>query len=249
MRRYRSSPGFRLARPPHSIRPDQLRPGPHPYPRPRATRRPRLRVLPEHQRLRVAPVRTASCYRGRPSRARGPQADVIPTKICICQCLFGPRARVETEALIAPFLPRHAESTPSSASIAKKSFHVVGQDQRGAIVLWKKCSRQRHDRALGPGQRGIGLVSYSRGWFDKRLYCSRACRYNYEDEGPRPFPQGSPDASLFAWLFALPTAHRHPNPVRAVVRVRTRETELRLRRPLLTAPPVHDHHAGLPSRR
>ena len=25
-------------------------------------------------------------------------------------------------------------------------------------------------------QRGIGLVSHRRGWFGKRLYCSRACR-------------------------------------------------------------------------
>jgi hypothetical protein len=78
-----------------------------------------------------------------------------------------------------------------------------------------KCSHPRCNRR-------IGLVSYRRGWFDKRVYCSRACRYNYQDEGPRSFPQGSSDASLFAWLFELPTADRHRNPVPALIRVRTR---------------------------
>jgi hypothetical protein len=31
-------------------------------------------------------------------------------------------------------------------------------------------------------KRGIGLVSHRRGWFGRRLYCSRACRSNYVAE-------------------------------------------------------------------
>jgi len=33
--------------------------------------------------------------------------------------------------------------------------------------------------------RGIGLVSHRRGWFNHRLYCSKACRDNYAAPSPR----------------------------------------------------------------
>ena len=58
--------------------------------------------------------------------------------------------------------------------------------------------------------RGIGLVSHRRG-FSKRLYCSRACRHNYAGEWTRSLPQRSADPNLFAWLFALPNTHGHPD--------------------------------------
>jgi hypothetical protein len=55
-------------------------------------------------------------------------------------------------------------------------------------------------------QRGIGLVSHRRGWFGKRLYCSRACRDNYAAElrQPRqPAPRRSSfEPSLFELLVA-----------------------------------------------
>jgi hypothetical protein len=70
-------------------------------------------------------------------------------------------------------------------------------------------------------KRGIGLVSYRRA-FDKRLYCSRTCRYNYVVERLSPLSQRSPDARLFAWLFAAPGADGHPSRIPAVIPVRTR---------------------------
>ena len=51
-------------------------------------------------------------------------------------------------------------------------------------------------------QRGIGLVSHRRGWFGKRLYCSRACRDNYAAELRPSRPQRpSFKPSLFDQLF------------------------------------------------
>jgi hypothetical protein len=58
--------------------------------------------------------------------------------------------------------------------------------------------------------RGVGLVSHRRP-FDKRRYCSRACRYNYAGERLGPLTQRSADARLFAWLFAAPSAAGHPS--------------------------------------
>ncbi len=68
--------------------------------------------------------------------------------------------------------------------------------------------------------RGIGLVSHRRGWFDTRLYCSKACRRNYA-AGARNSPLSpASDTSLFALLFALPGPHRDPVPVPARRRAR-----------------------------
>ena len=70
-------------------------------------------------------------------------------------------------------------------------------------------------------KRGIGLVSHRRA-FNKRLYCSRACRYNYAGERLSPPSQRSADARLFAWLFATGSEDEHPNRIPAVIPVRTR---------------------------
>jgi hypothetical protein len=51
-------------------------------------------------------------------------------------------------------------------------------------------------------QRGIGLVSHRRGWFGKRLYCSRACRDDYAAEPRRPRPPRSFEPSLLELLLA-----------------------------------------------
>jgi hypothetical protein len=50
--------------------------------------------------------------------------------------------------------------------------------------------------------RGIGLVSHRRGWFGKRLYCSRDCRDTYVAEVRQPRVTRSFDSSLFEQLFA-----------------------------------------------
>jgi hypothetical protein len=69
--------------------------------------------------------------------------------------------------------------------------------------------------------RGIGLVSHRRGWFGKRLYCSRGCRDNYAAEQRQPrarrssVPSGF-EPSLFELLFAAASAPRAPVTVQAV---------------------------------
>ena len=47
---------------------------------------------------------------------------------------------------------------------------------------------------------GIGLVSYQRGWLDKRRFCSKKCR---DAAGrPRPSQQERLVGSYFNWLLA-----------------------------------------------
>ena len=59
--------------------------------------------------------------------------------------------------------------------------------------------------------RGIGLVSYRRGWFGNRLYCSRACRDSYTPEPRQPRPMRSSfEPSLFELLVA-PGRRSHPD--------------------------------------
>ena len=53
---------------------------------------------------------------------------------------------------------------------------------------------------------GIGLVSYRRGWFDKRRFCSKKCRDNFTVERPRPSQQERLVGSYFNWLLANATS-------------------------------------------
>ena len=71
--------------------------------------------------------------------------------------------------------------------------------------------------------RGIGLVSHRRGWFGKRLYCSRDCRDNYVAE-VRPVRVTRPfEPSLFEQLFAPANVPGKLVPVRAgAMRARAR---------------------------
>jgi len=55
--------------------------------------------------------------------------------------------------------------------------------------------------------RGIGLVSHRRGWFNNRLYCSKACRDNYVSQ-----PRQALEQRMSLALAAVP--------VRAVARAR-----------------------------
>jgi hypothetical protein len=64
-------------------------------------------------------------------------------------------------------------------------------------------------------RRGIGLVSHRRGWFGKRLYCSRACRDAYVAEA-RPSRATRPfEPSLFELLLAQASAPAKLVPSRA----------------------------------
>ena len=49
---------------------------------------------------------------------------------------------------------------------------------------------------------GIGLVSYRRGWFDKRRFCSKKCRDDFTIERSRPSQQERLIGSYFDWLLA-----------------------------------------------
>jgi hypothetical protein len=53
---------------------------------------------------------------------------------------------------------------------------------------------------------GIGLVSYQRGWFDKRRFCSKKCRDDFAAARPRPSQQEHLAGSYFNWLFANATS-------------------------------------------
>jgi hypothetical protein len=53
---------------------------------------------------------------------------------------------------------------------------------------------------------GIGLVSYRRGWFDKRRFCSKKCRDDFTAARPRASQQERLVDSYFNWLFANATS-------------------------------------------
>ena len=52
----------------------------------------------------------------------------------------------------------------------------------------------------------IGLVSYQRGWFDKRRFCSKRCQDDFTAARPRPSQQERLAGSYFNWLFANATS-------------------------------------------
>ena len=53
---------------------------------------------------------------------------------------------------------------------------------------------------------GIGLVSYRRGWFDKRRFCSKKCRDESDFKLSDLVQPRRPPESYFEWLFAQPAA-------------------------------------------
>ena len=70
--------------------------------------------------------------------------------------------------------------------------------------------------------RGIGLISYRRGWFGKRLYCCRECRDTFVTAPPEGSHRERGDTTYFEWLFLQPIDAAKPKPVPALVRVRAR---------------------------
>jgi hypothetical protein len=64
--------------------------------------------------------------------------------------------------------------------------------------------------------RGIGLASHRRGWFGKRLYCSRTCRDDYAAEQRPTRPRRAFEPSLLELLLAPASAPGKPASVRAV---------------------------------
>jgi len=69
---------------------------------------------------------------------------------------------------------------------------------------------------------GIGLVSYRRGFFGKRPYCSKKCRDHFVAERVAPLrSKPSRAETYFEWLFAQPV-NLQPRMAVATVRVRAR---------------------------
>jgi len=70
---------------------------------------------------------------------------------------------------------------------------------------------------------GIGLVSYRRGFFGKRPYCSKKCRDSFVAERAAPVASKRSRAeTYFEFLFAQPIASPQPQLAYAAVRVRAR---------------------------
>jgi hypothetical protein len=67
---------------------------------------------------------------------------------------------------------------------------------------------------------GIGLVSYRRGWSDKRRFCSRKCRDVFTVERPRPSQQERRVGSYFNWLIANATSQAWGDYSRNLTRAR-----------------------------
>jgi hypothetical protein len=68
--------------------------------------------------------------------------------------------------------------------------------------------------------RGIGLIAHRRGWFGKRLYCSKKCRDSFAVESLRSSrPDGNP-ATYFDWLFRQPIEKPQQKLIPAPIRIR-----------------------------
>jgi hypothetical protein len=66
-------------------------------------------------------------------------------------------------------------------------------------------------------KRGIGLVSYRRGWFGKRPYCSKRCRDAFVAYEPNRQQRWN-ETTYFEWLFFQPIEHPQLNLKPAQVR-------------------------------
>jgi len=84
------------------------------------------------------------------------------------------------------------------------------QKSKKASVM--KCSNPECNR-------GIGLVAYRRGWFNKRRYCSKQCRDAFATDTPR-LQQKSIEMTYFEWLFLRPIENPQLKLKAAVVRSR-----------------------------
>ena len=65
--------------------------------------------------------------------------------------------------------------------------------------------------------RGIGLVDYQRGWFSKRLYCSKRCRNAFVADAPN-LQQKRSVTTYFDRLFLQPIENPQLKP--AVIRAK-----------------------------
>ena len=73
--------------------------------------------------------------------------------------------------------------------------------------------------------RGIGLVHYRRGWFNKRRYCSKNCRDAFAVDLAKQSEQERSAMTYVEWLFFQPIRNPQEKLFPAVTRVRARQLE------------------------
>jgi hypothetical protein len=66
--------------------------------------------------------------------------------------------------------------------------------------------------------RGIGLVAHRRGWFGKRLYCSKECRSTFVAQQPKMSRQEQSATTYVEWLFLQPVENQRPKSRRIALR-------------------------------
>ena len=66
--------------------------------------------------------------------------------------------------------------------------------------------------------RGIGLLAHRRGWFSRRRYCSRNCRYAFVADVPKRSHLEQSASTYFEWLFFRPIGNPHQKLVPTVIR-------------------------------
>jgi hypothetical protein len=69
--------------------------------------------------------------------------------------------------------------------------------------------------------RSIGLIAYRRGWFSKRLYCSKHCRDAFVANALKPQQRRS-STTYFDLLFERPVLNAQPKLVPAAIRARSK---------------------------
>ena len=68
--------------------------------------------------------------------------------------------------------------------------------------------------------RGIGLVHYRRGWFNKRRYCSKNCRDAFVVDLAKQSEQERSAMTYVQWLFLQPNPNLQDKPIPAAFYVR-----------------------------
>ena len=71
-------------------------------------------------------------------------------------------------------------------------------------------------------KRGIGLVAHRRGWFSKRRYCSRNCRYAVVADLPKRSHQKQSASTYFEWFFLQPIENPPQKLMPAIIRIKAR---------------------------
>jgi hypothetical protein len=139
------------------------------------------------------------CSRQRPRPARGRTLRVV---------LQEDRKRLRPRNADAPALLRYA---------------VLHRTRKDGDARHRKPRKESVMKCSNPNcSRGIGLVAHRRGWFGKRLYCSRRCRDAFVAQRRKRSQQERTATTYFEWLLLQPIGNPRPNLATCVMRVKAR---------------------------